>query len=311
MKSKRNKPKKYFVGGAIQGALGAAQAAHGIYQRRQAKNELSRQRATAPSMSTPEQYYENYKNAYDSTMAKMETDNINRAYAQSLGALQGAGGRAVVGGLSSIEAQRQAGMNQMLGQERQARMAAGQSLAGAQSQEQQYRLNQFEADVNMANQAFQAGTANIGNALSSAAENLMYGQLAKEINGEEPTPFGETNFGKFYKSSVNKGTKGALNAVNYVEGAAQRGSEFLKGKAQDFITNKATNYKMENGGMMTDGDFSHKSNPIHLVQDGVKVGEATGGEFILNPKQAKAIANESAYAKKLFKRFAKNAKKGK
>ena len=311
MKSKRNKPKQYFVGGAIQGALGAAQVAHGIYQRRQATNELAKQRATAPSMSTPEQYYENYKNAYDSTIAKMETDNINRAYAQSLDALQGAGGRAVVGGLGSIEAQRQAGMNQMLGQERQARMAAGQSLAGAQSQEQQYRLNQFEADVNMANQAFQAGTANIGNAFSSAAENLMYGQLAQQVNGEEPTPFGETNFGKFYKSSINKGAKGLNKAADYLGGAAQKGSGFLKEKAQDFIMNKATSYRMEDGGMMTEGDFSHKSNPIHLVQDGVKVGEATGGEFILNPKQAKAIANESTYAKKLFKRFAQNAKKGK
>ena len=63
------------------------------------------------------------------------------------------------------------------------------------------------------------------------------------------------------------------------------------------------------GGMMTDGSFSHKSNPIDIVQEGQKVGEMTGGEYIINPTQAKKIAKESSYARKLFKRFEKNAKK--
>jgi len=67
----------------------------------------------------------------------------------------------------------------------------------------------------------------------------------------------------------------------------------------------------EQGGMMTKGAFNHNTNPIHLVQNGEKVGEATGGEMILNPEQAKAIAQESSYARKLFKKFAKNAKNGK
>jgi hypothetical protein len=68
---------------------------------------------------------------------------------------------------------------------------------------------------------------------------------------------------------------------------------------------------MEQGGMVTEGKFDHDTNPIHLVQNGEKVGEATGGEYILNPKQAAAVAKESTYARKLFKKFAKNAKKGK
>ena len=67
----------------------------------------------------------------------------------------------------------------------------------------------------------------------------------------------------------------------------------------------------EQGGMMTDGPFSHSSNPIDIVQNGQKVAEATGNEYILNPTQAKKIAAESSYAKKLFKRFEKQAKKKK
>ena len=43
-------------------------------------------------------------------------------------------------------------------------------------------------------------------------------------------------------------------------------------------------------GGMTPGEFSHKRNPIHMMDDmGNKVGEATGGEMILNPEQSDAI----------------------
>jgi hypothetical protein len=48
----------------------------------------------------------------------------------------------------------------------------------------------------------------------------------------------------------------------------------------------------KNGGSVqkTPGDFSHKDNPIDMVaEDGTKVGEVTGGEYILNPKQSKAL----------------------
>ena len=62
---------------------------------------------------------------------------------------------------------------------------------------------------------------------------------------------------------------------------------------------------------MTEGAFNHNTNPIDLVQDGQKVGEATGGEYILNPEQAAAIAKQSAFAKNLFKKFERNAKKNK
>ena len=42
-------------------------------------------------------------------------------------------------------------------------------------------------------------------------------------------------------------------------------------------------------GMKTPGEFSHNSNPIDLVKDGQKIGEATGGEYIFNPTQSKKM----------------------
>jgi hypothetical protein len=56
-------------------------------------------------------------------------------------------------------------------------------------------------------------------------------------------------------------------------------------------------------GMKTKGEFSHKNNPLSLVdKQGNVVGEATGGEYILNPKQAKAISKESKYFRNLLKK---------
>jgi hypothetical protein len=65
----------------------------------------------------------------------------------------------------------------------------------------------------------------------------------------------------------------------------------------------------EHGGMVTPGSFSHRSNPIDLVRNGVKIAEATGDEYIINPEQAKKISEQSPYAKRLFKQFMKRASK--
>jgi len=44
----------------------------------------------------------------------------------------------------------------------------------------------------------------------------------------------------------------------------------------------------EEGGV-TPGEFDHDSNPIDMVQDGEKIGEATGGELILPPDDVEDI----------------------
>jgi hypothetical protein len=281
MRSKRNKPKKYFGGGMLlQAGLAGAQALHGIHQRKKAEKEYARLKASAPSLDTPEQYYENYKNAYDSQLARMETDAINRAYGANLDALQSGGGRALVGGLGSIEAQRQMGMNKMLADERAMRMQAGQQLAAAESEAQGRKIDAFNQERARVEASFQAGTQNIGQAIAGGAENMAYQSMANKMLGEEQKP-------------------GVIGSVlNQIGGKyAKMGANFL---AKTFL---------EDGGMMTKGKFSHKDNPIHLIQNGEKVGEATGGEYVINPEQAKQIAEQSEYARKLFKKFAKEAKK--
>lgn len=68
----------------------------------------------------------------------------------------------------------------------------------------------------------------------------------------------------------------------------------------------------------TPGEFSHETNPIDVVQNGEKIAEMTGGEYIFNPKQMAAIkklvaANDGnklhSYMKGIIKKFEKKAKK--
>jgi hypothetical protein len=72
----------------------------------------------------------------------------------------------------------------------------------------------------------------------------------------------------------------------------------------------------EKGGkvMKTPGEFSHKTNPIDIMRNGKKIAEATGGEYIFNPKQMSNIKKYVAtddksklhnYVKALIKRFEK------
>jgi len=64
-------------------------------------------------------------------------------------------------------------------------------------------------------------------------------------------------------------------------------------------------WNQRNGGMITPGAFSHKKNPIHMIDgDGEKVGEVTGGEVILNPEHKKKVAQQSPFFRKLLREFA-------
>ena len=71
-------------------------------------------------------------------------------------------------------------------------------------------------------------------------------------------------------------------------------------------------YKKGGSVMKTPGDFSHKNNPIDLMQGGKKIGEATGGEYIFNPKQMSNIkryvsqgdkSKLHSYVRSLIKKF--------
>ena len=439
-------------GGYAQAALGGAQALYGLSQLPKAKAEFERARAAAPSLETPSQFYENYRNAYDATLAGMQSDAIQANLATSVQALQGAGGRALVGGLSQATAQSQMAQNQMLAQERQMRLAAGQQLAAAEERTIGRKEQRSQQQQAYANQAYQAALGNIGAGLGSVGEGLMYGMTATKKNnstapqsaeqmsaedaslntaiarteklqqeldvndvqlqeiqsGEEaevaedfvgnlaaiednrlqeesraeiagilprintrfqtgkamrqtkigdiggvpsiktsPTPLNKRNIYTPSPAALQPvdmtkpaptlnsfpNPQGSPIPVEYRNEQAMKQIDALgrmynqaapilnslnpvstsssESPVKEYLPLLRTAAFFRHGGMMTDGAFSHESNPIDIVQEGQKVGEMTGGEYIINPTQARKIAKESSYGRKLFKRFEKNAKKNK
>jgi len=398
---------------------GGLSAIYGATQLRKANREFEAARAAAPSLETPSQYYENYRNAYDSEITRMEQDSMQSNLASSIQALQGAGGRALVGGLSNTVAQQQAAQNKMLSQERAVRLKAGSDLARAEERTIGRKYKENVRQQGMAQQAASAARQNVASGLSNVATGVMFGGLgqigdaakkgaqglaqgvkkgAQGIKGAyqmarlnmagDGAPLGEAgNMDEFVRNfrenyflgdfnidntpqemtrNIQKGLLGSQkqfrpefsitpetvdrNAVaakqkeefvgfNQAQGLARQKSTRVSGfggtgeptKTQQYILDNNQSFTGEGvdpyygtndfgvpsypmnkqGGMMTKGAFNHETNPIDIVQNGIKVAEATGNEYILNPEQAAAIAKESSLARKLFRQFEKNAKKNK
>lgn len=422
------------LGGSMDIVGGVVKGIYGVKQLRDANREYDRAKAAAPSLDTPAQFYDNYRNAYDSELARIEMDAIQGNVATSVQALQGAGGRALVGGLGAAVATSQAAQNRMLNQERQARMVAGAQLAQAEESAIVRKEKRSQQEIAQAQAAAAAARQNIVGGITDVATGALAGGLkpfteaAKKAGGfvidsrDKFSQFmtdrqikktrdavggfglGETNenmqnfilnqnariqevagsWSDYYsKNNMEKmvsGLKKPMTLVSEnVDRAAMIQAQFTQDQqnlalpAQDNTAGRvgaggswgggstasgmpseqemqfrlgeiqATPYNpngfidpvtgqyiaapnagagfdtgiqsipgtYKHGGMMTSGSFSHSSNPIDIVQDGVKVGEATGGEYILNPEQAARLKKESSYARKLFKQFEKNAKKNK
>lgn len=420
------------LGGSMDIVGGVVKGIYGVKQLRDANREYDRAKAAAPSLDTPAQFYENYRNAYDSELARIEMDAIQGNVATSVQALQGAGGRALVGGLGAAVATSQSAQNRMLNQERQARMVAGSQLAQAESQSIARKEARSQQELQQAQAAAAAARQNIVGGITDVATGALAGgfnplaagaKKAGKFLADTPGKFsdfmtnreiektrkaigyGETNenmqnfilnqnqyiqdVGKSWKNYGLRdiGTKGkygdgferpamssvlenvdrtAMMQAQFAEeqrakalpvqsttanrvgaGGSWGGGSTASGMPSDqemrfnlgeiqatpynpngfidpvsgqFISspNNGAGFDFgiesipgtyKQGGMMTKGNFSHESNPIDIVQDGVKVGEATGGEYILNPEQAAKVKKESSYARRLFKQFEKKAKK--
>lgn len=435
MKSKRKKVEKYNVGGYLQAGLAGAQTLYGLASLPAARAEFQRAQAAAPSLETPAQFYQNYRNAYDAELANLENEAIQANLATSVQALQGAGGRALVGGLPAATAGAARQRQQMLQQERALRMRAGEQLARAEEATIGRQEARSQREIAMANQGYQAALGNIGAGLGSMGTGLMYGMtggdepttrledLGGAVNNEAPikdvvettetipqfktldfdeiqrraqentefvdqaaidnaqqvsqqtnlpsltsaitrSPFNYSDYQREARKRAGMGmtetmvdnmfngkaVTAALSGFtevgkkeNYdaikaatpsnVRVVTAKGKVYTKpmdewqiweqntarkmGEINDNVLTKSSFQRVvpfgnkQHGGMITDGEFNHKTNPIDIVQNGVKVGEATGDEVILNPTQAKKIANQSSYARKLFKSFERKAKRGK
>jgi len=94
-----------------------------------------------------------------------------------------------------------------------------------------------------------------------------------------------------YASKVTKPRMGLKSFYDM----SQLDAQTPKIQQQEEELNALLNQPMSEGGELdreveeTPGDFDHDENPIDIVQEGAKIGEMTGGEYIFNPEQAEEM----------------------
>lgn len=98
---------------------------------------------------------------------------------------------------------------------------------------------------------------------------------------------------------ANAAKQAALANIGGGIGSAAKGAMAAGTSYDEFI--KEQGGKVDNSRKLK-GEFSHESNPITMTnKNGEVVGEATGSEYIINPKQAKSISKESKFFRNLLK----------
>jgi hypothetical protein len=133
-----------------------------------------------------------------------------------------------------------------------------------------------------------------------AVEMQALGQLAQAKEAELGRR--EARFQEQAGAAMAAAGAGAENIMGAISGV---GGDIGKYQMLQAMRENPYGYPTAEDGMMTKGSFNHKINPIDIIQEGKKVGEMTGGEVILNPKQQKAVASQSPYFKSLLKKFNK------
>ena len=285
MRSKKNKEsKKYALGGIVAGIAGLGQAGLGAYQLYQGQ-QMAKDIKEA-STARPSEYADMLKLARQADLEQKRLEELNRTLATGIGAAQQAGGRAVVGALPAMVRAGDVGAQNILAQRQAAQLAALQQAAGGAEREISREMAREQQQRMAAQAAVEGGLQNIAGAVGGIGKAAVLGSfdMKKDQRPDVASPLSEQEIASltFQENGLNQEQIDAL----------------LRARDLGIVGFKE-------GGMMTGGKFSHKTNPIDIVQKGKKIGEMTGGEVILNPAQQKKLSQESAYFRSLLKKFNK------
>ncbi len=186
--------------------------------------------------------------------------------------------RRSLAGITRLQGQARQQELGLLGEQQKAKTAAMQNLAREQESVQKDVESQ-RLDV--------AGQELAGiKGQMAAGEQTMYAGMEEQYSaaasfGDEVWDMGKSLIGSgsggSSSSSVGSMAQPTLGTQSSITSGATLPGNFKKGG------------KITKDGGVTPGEFSHSSNPIDMVQDGEKVGEATGGELILPPDDVEEI----------------------
>ena len=157
-------------------------------------------------------------------------------------------------------------------------------IAGREQQIQQFnalqdqRFREAQADLEMGRLGAEEGIAGQLAGLKGAGMAAALGGISSAGYGLEGTQAGGS-----------QSTGGGFSGVDYAPGASPTDEPL----PDDIYFGRK--------GMKLPGKFSHATNPIALMRNGRKIGEATGDEVVLNPEQINKISKQSSYLRKLLK----------
>lgn len=259
----------------------------------QQAKELEKKRAGMYGIGPTMRKYMQY--AMQDPTADLQRQEALRQSGTAVGALKSGGARAILGGLGAQQQQAASTMAEIGADEYGRKTGAMKSVGTMEERLRQEQRGDIGVDLGAARQQASSG-------LQGA---FMADQRRREVGNQALAGLAEVGG---QAAGAQFGTSGS--AVESWKNATQGQRDFFSDpNNQAMLSSLGFQYggkiKEAKSGMKTPGEFSHNSNPISLMQDGKKIGEATGGEYVLNPEQAKKIANQSKYAKMLFRKFDK------
>jgi len=241
------------------------------------ESEAKKARKARDSYGLGSTYRKYLDMAMQDPTADLRRQQEERRQASNLGALQSGGARALLGGLQAQSQGAADRMNQISADEAARRASAFSTVGQAEQRVLENKARFAESDLTSARDL--AGLGLQGQFRASQARKQVGNDLLI----------------------------GGVGALGQAAGAGLFGDGSGEGSVKDLLAKLGQG--LENGGKVekTPGEFSHESNPIDIMQEGAKIGEMTGGEYVINPEQARKIAQQSKFASQLFKKFDKKS----
>ena len=201
-------------------------------------------------------------------------ESFGKDFATSMGQI--GDDRAKVGLYNRLQAQKRDQDLKVLGLSEQARQKALAAKADFDARKRMFEAQMTAKELENIGAARGAAQQSLMNVLGDAASLYASGAF----KGDGKGLFGGRD--KTTKTKIDKTfnlTDAQLEELEGIEKANLTG---------DFYFEKGGTVEAK-GGMVTEGEFDHDSNPIDIVQDGEKKGEMTGGELIVPPHDVEDI----------------------
>jgi hypothetical protein len=302
--------KNFFVGGIMNLTAGLGAAGYGAYQERQAKKKMAQadELAAGPIRSQAARQ----RIARQTSDAQAGVDAALRAQATAAQQLGEQGGsRALVSATPGLVR-----ATELASQRAIASVPTADESVLTAGQNQQARLN-LNRLYRAADAARQATIGGISTALMGAAE--IAGGLRKKDKGTDDADESvvqdasvRDGLTSAFDMAMTNTRQGLVDFTKQTKADKSAGFSITPEKPKVVITEEdldelsAITPMKEGGVQKTPGEFDHDDNPIDIVQEGAKIGEMTGGEYIFNPEQAEEMRKLSEEGDTELHEFVRN-----